>query len=200
MSGASDCYGVGHQSRPSKLHCTDATIHFDFRSGHKIRFIGRKVQDSVRDIIGLPDAADRNLPPQFLQRCLPVPALRHAVENRCIDEYRMYRIAANVVAGASAMQRDGFRQVSDSGLGRVVGCQVMAGNDAGYRGNVNDGSAAVLRAQRYPLLSAEEHTVEIDSMYAPPVFVRLIFDTGNRTDARIIHEDVQATEISLHLA
>ena len=44
------------------------------------------------------------------------------------------------------------------------------------------------------VLATEEYTVEVDGMHAPPVFVGLVFDTGDRTDACIIHKDVQATE------
>ena len=62
----------------------------------------------MSNIIRLPDPAEWNLAREFLQRGISVATLRHAVEDWCVDEYRMHRITANVVAGTGAMQRDGF--------------------------------------------------------------------------------------------
>src|SRR5690606_32741804 len=89
-----------------RLHRADAAVDADLGTGHECRFVGSKVEDGVSHVIRPAHAAQRDLARQFLEGYRAILSESDPVEYGRVDEYRMYRVATDSVAGLRAVQGD----------------------------------------------------------------------------------------------
>ena len=97
-----------NKERSAISHRRNAAVELDLGTGHEPAFVGSKVDDGVRDVVGLAEPSKRHLPSKFLKYGRFIPPRNERVENWGPDKSRMNRIAANVPTVASAVQRDGL--------------------------------------------------------------------------------------------
>src|SRR6185436_11899053 len=119
-------------------------------------------------------------------------------QQRRVDGAGIDGIAADVVAGARAVDGDGHRVFVDGPLARAVGGEVRRRRaDSGAGGDVYDAAAAAGVDRRNGSPAAEENAFDVDRVHAPPVHKARAFGRALDRGSGIVHQDVEPAEGAL---
>ncbi len=109
----------------------DAAIEFELGAGHEFAFIGGQIQGCVGDIIGFAQAAERDLAGEFGLGLFLAEHGADIIEDRGIDKRWVDGVAADIEFVFGAVQGNRFGEQPDPGFGRVIGCRIVGGDEAG---------------------------------------------------------------------
>src|SRR5690606_21835802 len=105
-------------------------------------------------------------------------AIKHAVDHRGVADAGADRVDANAPGGV--FQCRGTGQLQHAALGGTVGRRAFKADQAGHRGDIDDGTAAFLRQHGGNLvLHAQPHAFQVDGHDAVEVFFRAVGGGGN---------------------
>ena len=156
--------------------------------------------------VGGAHAADRqpldDLPPRHLDVVgaeIARPGDQHLVAHIGVDRAGMHRVDPDAVALAGEFERRRFGEQGDAALGHRIERVLRRADEAGGRGEVDDGAAvrAVLRrlAQcRQAQLGAEKHAGQVDRAQALPFGEGRALDVLAEKQPGIVDQDVELAE------
>src|ERR1051326_8132908 len=140
----SRCQGAAARDRAAG----DAAIDDELGAGDVIRRVGGEEQDAVRDVLRLPDAAERRAGAADLlavdRGVMPGGGEVGAdlAPDRRVDDAGMHRVDPDVVAARGAFHRDRLAEQADAALGGAIAGQSRQAAQPGDRRSYDDRSAA----------------------------------------------------------
>lgn len=122
-------------------HGGDAAIDEELRAGDELGLVRTQINRRMGYVVGIAKAAEGNLARQLVADLRLISRLSQAIDKRRADKGGMQGVAGDAISLAGAVQGDGFGQMPDRCFGGVIARQIMAGDDAGYRGDIQNRAA-----------------------------------------------------------